>query len=213
MKIQYFGHSCFVLTSDDGTSIMTDPYGGIGFELPRRAVDAVSVSHGHYDHNNIGAVETRTVLSREGRFTVGDFEISATKSYHDEVKGAKRGENLIFHFRADGVTVCHLGDLGEPFSSDTLSKIAPADVLLIPVGGTYTLDAAQAKEYVDHIRPKIVVPMHYLCKGLRLDIAPPDKFLNDFPKNAVERISASEYEIDQRVWNDQIKVIFMERYQ
>ncbi len=213
MKIQYFGHSCFVLTSDAGTSIMTDPFGGIGFELPRRTVDAVTVSHGHYDHNNVSAVRAHTVLSREGHYTVGDFTISATKSYHDEVKGEKRGENLIFQYHADDVTVCHLGDLGEPFLPETASKFEHADVLLIPVGGTYTLDAAQAKEYVDHIRPKIVIPMHYLCRGLRLDIAPPDKFLHAFPENTVERISASEYEIDKNVWNDQIKIILMERYQ
>lgn len=213
MKIKYYGHSCFVLTSNTGTSIMTDPYGGIGFELPRLVVDGVTVSHGHFDHNNIGAITAHKVLNRAESDTLGDIQISAIKSFHDEVKGAKRGENLIFKFFIDGVTVCHLGDLGEPFTAELGSKIAPVDVLLIPVGGTYTLDGKQATAYVEYLRPKIVIPMHYKCRGLNLDIASPDSFLKAFSQNAIKKISDYEYEIDKNFRPDQFNIIFMERYQ
>ena len=143
MKIRYLGHSCFQLTESTGTSIVCDPYGDVGFDMPSVEADAVTVSHAHYDHDNAKAVGGNPVVfSKEGQYEIGGVAITAVKSYHDDELGKERGENLIFKFRMDGVEVCHLGDLGEECSAELIEALLPVHVLLIPVGGTYTIDAA-----------------------------------------------------------------------
>ena len=165
MKIRYLGHSCFMLTESTGTTIVTDPYGAIGYKMPSVKADAVTVSHGHYDHNNVGAVKGSPVIfDEEGTYEIGGVDVTAIKSYHDDENGERRGDNLIFKFRMDGLEICHLGDLGEECSSALIEMLLPVHVLLIPVGGNYTIDAEQAKEYVDRIMPAIVIPMHYKTK-------------------------------------------------
>ena len=213
MKIRYLGHSCFLLTESTGTRILTDPYGDVGFKLPRVEADVVSVSHGHYDHNNVKGVGGKPiVLDKEGQYEVGGVEIIAVKSYHDNANGEERGENLIFKFRLDGIEVCHLGDLGEECSSSLIEMLLPVHVLLIPVGGKYTIDAEQAKEYVDRIMPSIVIPMHYKSKGLSLDIDKPDAFLSEFEEEDVEETGASEIELTRDdIDEETTKIILMER--
>lgn len=213
MKIRYLGHSCFLLTESTGTRILTDPYGDVGFKMPRVEADVVSVSHGHYDHNNVKAVGGNpVVLDKEGQYEVGGVEIIAVKSYHDNVNGEERGENLIFKFRLDGIEVCHLGDLGEECSSSLIEMLLPVHVLLIPVGGKYTIDSEQAKEYVDRIMPSIVIPMHYKSKGLSLDIDKPDAFLSEFEEEDVEETGASEIELTRDdIDEETTKIILMER--
>ncbi|HJA01985.1 MAG TPA: MBL fold metallo-hydrolase [Candidatus Gallimonas gallistercoris] len=213
MKIRYLGHSCFLLTESTGTRILTDPYGDVGFKMPRVEADVVSVSHGHYDHNNVKAVGGNpVVLDKEGQYEVGGVEIIAVKSYHDNANGEERGENLIFKFRLDGIEVCHLGDLGEECSSSLIEMLLPVHVLLIPVGGKYTIDSEQAKEYVDRIMPSIVIPMHYKSKGLSLDIDKPDAFLSEFEEEDVEETGASEIELTRDdIDEETTKIILMER--
>lgn len=193
MKIRYLGHSCFVLTESTGTSIVTDPYGDVGFPLPRVEADVVTMSHSHYDHNNAAAVGGNpAILTKEGNYEIGGVHITAIKSWHDGEEGKNRGENLIFKFRMDGLEICHLGDLGEECSSALLEAILPVHVLLIPVGGTYTIDAEQAKEYVDRIMPSVVIPMHYKTKGLNLDLDKVNEFTGLFDDEEVEEIVESE---------------------
>ena len=213
MKIRYLGHSCFLLTESTGTRILTDPYGDVGFKMPRVEADVVSVSHGHYDHNNVKAVGGNpVVLDKEGQYEVGGVEIIAVKSYHDNANGEERGENLIFKFRLDGIEVCHLGDLGEECSSSLIEMLLPVHVLLIPVGGKYTIDSEQAKEYVDRIMPSIVIPMHYKSKGLSLDIDKSDAFLSEFEEEDVEETGASEIELTRDdIDEETTKIILMER--
>lgn len=208
MKIKYVGHSCFVLTSDKGTSIVTDPFGDIGLDMPRIRANAVTVSHNHYDHNRTDCVDASAVFDSEGEFRAGDVRICSFKSYHDEVHGRKRGENLIFKFWIDGYTVCHLGDLGENCEKRIVDAIADADVLLLPVGGTYTIDAEQAAEYVRVVAPKYAIPMHYYVAGLQVDIAPPDGFLNCFKKEEIMYIGN---EFDPATVEQNYKIIVMER--
>lgn len=142
--------------------------------------------------------------------------ITAVKSYHDEEEGAKRGENLIFKFRMDGLEVCHLGDIGEECSSALIEAILPVHVLLIPVGGKYTIDAEQAKEYVDRLMPSIVIPMHYKEKGLDMDLAKVDEFIDLFDSDAdeeeVEMIEGDEVELFRDdISEETTKIIVMER--
>jgi len=214
MKIRYLGHSCFVLTESTGTSIVTDPYGDIGFDLPETTADAVTVSHSHYDHNNVSAVKgTPVVIDREGQYEIGGVHITAIKSYHDNENGNKRGDNLIIKFRMDGIEVCHLGDLGEECSSSLIEALLPVHVLLIPVGGTYTIDAKEAKEYVDRIMPSIVIPMHYKTKGLDMDIDKADEFTDLFEEEEIEETEKNEIELFRDdITEDETKIILMERF-
>ena len=183
MKIEYLGHSCFKLTESTGTTIITDPYSDeIGIQLPKGlTADAVTISHAHYDHDNVGAIEGKPTIFRvDGFYELPGVEITGIKSYHDTEEGAKRGENVIFKFRMDGMDICHLGDLGEDCSAELIEMLLPVNILLIPVGGTYTLDSEQAKEYVDRIMPDIVIPMHYRSKHLTIDLDRAQGFLDEF---------------------------------
>ena len=213
MKIRYLGHSCFEFTESTGTVIVTDPYGDVGFSMPEARADAVTVSHSHYDHNNVGAVDGNPVVfDREGQYEVGGVEITAIKSYHDDESGKSRGENLIFKFRMDGIEVCHMGDLGEECSSSLIESLLPIHVLLVPVGGNYTIDAQQAKEYVDRIMPSYVIPMHYKTKGLDIEVEKPDDFIDLFNGEDVEELEGSEIELFRDdLTEEQTKLILMER--
>lgn len=217
MKIRYLGHSCFRLEESTGTSIVTDPYGKIGFDMPAVQADVVTVSHSHYDHNNVSAVGGKpVVIDKEGNYDFGGVGISAQKSYHDDEEGKLRGNNLIFKFRMDGLDICHLGDLGEECSSALVEAILPVHVLLIPVGGKYTLDAEQAKEYIDRLMPSIVIPMHYKSKGLNMDIDKVDEFIDLFDTDAdeveIEETEESEIELFRDdITEESTKIIVMER--
>lgn len=195
MKIKYLGHSSFLITESTGTSVVTDPYDeSVGYRMPQVSADAVTVSHHHYDHDAVSNVKGHpVVLDSETAYVLKDgVEISSIMSFHDDCRGRKRGENIIFKFRMDGLDICHLGDLGEDCSADLIEMILPVNVLLIPVGGNYTIDAAMAKEYVDRIMPDIVIPMHYRAKGCKLDIDKVDAFLDKFDGEPVAVVEAGD---------------------
>ena len=214
MKIQYLGHSCFKLTESTGTTTITDPYKGIGYELPKGLkADAVTVSHSHFDHNHVKAIGGHPrVLDKEGFYELPGVEITGIKSYHDNQGGRQRGENIIYKFRMDGLEVCHLGDLGEECSSELLEMILPVNILLIPVGGTYTVDAELAKEYVDRIMPEIVIPMHYKTRSLNLDLDKADAFLDLFDDEETEISGLDTLEFSREdLTEEKTKIILMER--
>lgn len=215
MKIKYLGHSSFLLTESTGTAVVCDPYdNSIGYEYPSVRADAVTVSHHHYDHDSVKSIGGEPViLDKETGYELPGVEINSIKSFHDECRGKKRGENIIFKFRMDGIDVCHLGDLGEECTSELIEMILPVHVLLIPVGGTYTINAKQAKEYVDRIMPDVVIPMHYRAKGCKLDIDKVNEFLDEFDGEDVTVVEEGE-EIE--LYRDDLdgehtKIIVMER--
>lgn len=179
MKIRYLGHSCFSIEMQ-GVRIVTDPYGDVGFPMPRVKADAVTVSHSHYDHCNTGAVDCPHVFSRAGEYSVGGVRMLATEHAHDDAGGRKRGKTLAFRFEGEGMSLLHLGDIGEPATPRLAEELGHADVLLLPVGGNYTIDALGAKRYVELLRPNIVIPMHYMQEGLTVDIAGAEPFLRLF---------------------------------
>ncbi|MDE6441625.1 MAG: MBL fold metallo-hydrolase [Clostridia bacterium] len=213
MKIEYFGHSCFKLTESTGTSIVCDPYDKtVGYDLPQLQSDAVTVSHGHFDHNYVKAVKgSPEVIDKEGSYTLPGVDIDAIKSYHDNVNGKARGGNLIFKFRMDGIDVCHLGDLGEECSSTLIDQLLPVNVLLIPVGGNYTIDAEMAKEYVDRIMPDVVIPMHFRRKGCKIDIDKVDEFVDLFDENCITEIEGGELDLMRSDLNGDTKVVILRR--
>lgn len=213
MKITYLGHSAFRLEESTGTAVVCDPYDpSVGFKMAEVAADAVTVSHHHFDHDYLKGVKGNpVVLDSEQGYELPGVHINAVKSFHDECQGAKRGENVIFKFRMDGLDVCHLGDLGEKCSSELIEAILPVNVLLIPVGGNYTIDAAMAKEYIDRIMPEIVIPMHYRAKGCTVDIDRADEFLSVM-RNAEIEEAGDEIELSREDMDGVVtRIIVMER--
>lgn len=213
MKIQFLGHSCFKLTESTGTTVITDPYTGIGYELPDGlTADAVTVSHDHYDHNNVAAVKTEKIINKEGFYELSGVEITGIKSYHDDQEGKLRGDNVIYKFRMDGMDICHLGDLGEECSAELIEMLLPVNILLIPIGGTYTIDAERAKEYVDRIMPDIVIPMHYKSKHLTIDLGRAQGFLDQFDDENVDVCRKDVLEFTREdLTEESTKIILMER--
>lgn len=165
---------------------MTDPFSPeIGLAFPKTLADIVTVSHQHDDHNNIAAVEgtsRRTepfIISGPGEYEVSGVFIYGIPSFHDSENGTKRGENTIYIINVDGIKLAHLGDLGHRLSEAQLEEINGVDVLMIPVGGIYTLNAAEAVKVVSQVEPKIVIPMHYKLPGLKFELDPLKNFLKE----------------------------------
>ena len=180
--------------------------------MPSVDADVVTVSHHHNDHDNIQKVGgTPAIIDREDNCDFDGVEINSIKSFHDASRGKKRGENMIFKFRMDGIDVCHLGDLGEQCSSDLIETLLPVNVLLIPVGGTYTVDAEMAKEYVDRIMPDIVIPMHYRTKDCKLDIDKVDEFLKLFDEDVIEEVDGNSIELSRTDLGEETKIVVLRR--
>ncbi len=163
MDITYLGHSSFKLRGKAAT-VVTDPYrSSIGLPFPKHVTsDIVTVSHDHDDHNAISAVEgTPFIVTGPGEYEIKGVGIVGLGVYHDDEKGAKRGKNTIYRIELDGLSVVHLGDLGHELSAAQVDSLDGVDILLVPVGGIYTIDAGLAAKIVGEIEPTIVIPMHY----------------------------------------------------
>lgn len=170
MKIKWLGHSCFLITSENGTKVLTDPYNKlVGYKLPEIEADIISTSHNHNDHNNINAVQGSYVhINDPGGFSKNGIEIKGVETFHDKVSGAKRGKNTIFKFIIDEVNVCHCGDIGHILESNQIEGIGKVDILFLPVGGLFTIDAYDAVKVMKQLNPTVVIPMHYRTKALGL---------------------------------------------
>jgi L-ascorbate metabolism protein UlaG (beta-lactamase superfamily) len=199
MKVKWVGHACFLLTSEAGVRILTDPYTpgafGLGYRPPAETADIVTVSHDHADHNNTAAVKGKPEVVRgEGVHKVKGVEIKGVSTSHDEASGSQRGPNTVFCFTLDGVRVCHLGDLGHDLATGSLAEIGPVDVLMIPVGGNFTIDANIAGRVADRIAPKVVIPMHFQNERCRdFPVAGVDDFRKK--RQRVRTVDGSEVEI------------------
>lgn len=176
MRITWLGHASFLIESGE-KKLVTDPFDNIGLAFPRVSADVVATSHAHFDHNATNLVGGEfEVVSGTGEFSTGPFAIKGFASYHDESRGSERGDNTIYVIEVEGLRLCHLGDLGHALTADEVAALGRVDVLMIPVGGTYTIDAAGAREVAQAINPKIILPMHYKIEGLSLPIAPVSDF-------------------------------------
>ena len=199
MKLKWIGHSCFLVTSNTGTKIITDPYtpgGGVQYEPINESANIVTVSHEHHDHNAVSFVGGNPrIVREEGEQTVEGIKIRGIACYHDDSSGTQRGNNVIFCFTVDGIRVCHLGDLGHRLDSDKLNELGDIDVLLIPVGGHFTMDARVATEVCDDIKPGIAIPMHFKTPKLQFPIVGVEDFLAG--KNNVKIMNSSEIEVDK----------------
>lgn len=166
------GHSCFSVKTDEGTRVVTDPYDAtVGYPAPVGEADVVTISHDHFDHNCFEPLKPKRVIREAGEYVVDDVKITGIPCFHDDEAGAKRGKNLIFVIEADGKRIAHLGDLGHMLSKEQADALGRLDVLLVPVGGVYTLTGEQAAELTEMLKPEAVVPMHYANEWCRFDIS------------------------------------------
>jgi L-ascorbate metabolism protein UlaG (beta-lactamase superfamily) len=170
MKIKWFGQSCFMITPENGTKIVTDPYVNmLGYKLPEIQADIVTTSHNHKDHNNINAIKgSFEHIQGSGIFSKDGIKIKGVETFHDKALGAKRGKNTIYKFNIDGINVCHCGDLGHILTSNQIEELGNVDILLLTIGGLVTINAANAVQVAKQLNPTIIIPMHYRTKALGL---------------------------------------------
>jgi L-ascorbate metabolism protein UlaG (beta-lactamase superfamily) len=183
MDITWYGHACFRL-SDRGVVVVTDPYtelnGGKGHTRPRVRADVITISHDHPGHNcRIGFRGGPRCFDGPGEYEVKGTFITGISTYHDAKHGSARGRNTVFLFEFDGMTICHLGDLGHVPNQDQVEALSDVDVLLTPVGGLHTIDASEAAEVISLIEPRLVIPMHYKTPQESANLEGVDKFLKE----------------------------------
>ena len=174
MKIEWIGHACFKLTAQDGTVVITDPYDeSVGIDMIPLKADLITMSHEHHDHCEESMIVGSPVIARGPQLAgVGSVTARAVNSWHDDAQGKLRGFNTVRIFGIDGLKIVHMGDQGCMPDEDVLEAIAGADVMMIPVGGTYTVDAQGAKAIIDRAKPTCVIPMHVKTKRCPYPIAP-----------------------------------------
>ena len=180
MKLQWLGHSCFKIMLDNGRVLVTDPYDDtVGYPPLRVKADLVLSSHGHFDHNCFAAVEGDfEIVDKPGACERFGARITGVHSWHDDAQGAKRGPNVIFSIEADGLKLVHLGDLGhQPDTPEQAAVVGGADVLLIPIGGTYTITTPEAVELIGHFRPRCAIAMHFKNRYCGFPITGCDEFV------------------------------------
>ncbi len=218
MNISWLGHSCFKMEEKIGSqlvTIITDPYDdSVGFRLPKMKADLVSVSHDHFDHANSAAVSgidsaLPIVIDRPGEYEVKGVFVQGIGAYHDKKQGAERGKSVMFMFDIGGINVLHLGDLGTTLSDQQLEKIDDIDILLIPVGGNYTINAKEAAEVVRQLEPRIVIPMHYKIPGLKIDIEGVENFKKEMGGKAetLNKLKVNKKELPQ----DECRLVLLEK--
>ena len=180
MKLKWLGHSCFQLTLDNGKVLVTDPFDdSVGYPVPGVRADAALSSHGHFDHNCFEALGGDPIrLNAPGEREVCGAKITAVPSFHDDACGGKRGENLIHVIEADGLRVAHLGDLGHlPDTDEQRAALTGLDVMLIPIGGFYTIDTPTAVKIIEAFRPRCAIAMHFANRYCHFPISDEREFV------------------------------------
>jgi L-ascorbate metabolism protein UlaG (beta-lactamase superfamily) len=200
MKVKWLGHSAFLLTSASGTKVLTDPYksgsydGAVGYGPITAKVDVVTASHKHDDHFCLdGLPKGYECVTSAGEHEAAGIKIKGVKTYHDTSRGKERGSNVVFVIDIDGIKVCHLGDLGHTLSREEIGAICKVDVLLIPVGGFFTIGPREAVDVMKALAPSVTIPMHFKTASLKFPIKPAEDFLALAGDH--EKPGASEIEI------------------
>ena len=215
MKIRFLGHAAFLITTAGGAKIVTDPYepGGFGGAIRHGALtepaDFVVVSHDHADHNYVKMVPGKPVVVKgEGEESHRGITFRSLATYHDANRGAERGRNTVRVIAADGLTVCHLGDLGEPLGPEAVEGLGQVNVLMVPVGGVFTIDAGGAAEVVKAVRPNIAIPMHYRTPKVGLNLGSVEGFLTGKPR--VRRVGGSDIEVTADSLPEPTEIVVLE---
>jgi len=186
MDITYLGHSCFRVRGSQAI-IITDPFPPtLGYQLGKQTADIVTVSHQNPSHSYVLGVSGAHVIKGPGEYEIAGVLVLGVAAYHDAVKGQTKGKNTVYLFEIDGVTICHLGDIGHILTDQQLEEIGHIDILMIPVGGVSTINANMAAQMVRKIEPKIVIPMHYKLPQTKRDLEPVDNFLKEIGVTQLE---------------------------
>ncbi len=200
MKIKWYGHAAFKITTDKGIRIIIDPYesgaydGALAYGKIDEEADIVLTSHDHADHNYVKTIPGKYALvNKAGEYDMRGVKIKAFPSFHDNSAGKERGNNLIFVIAADDLILVHTGDIGHALDPDLLKKIGKTDILLLPVGGFFTIDAAEASKMTDALASRVTIPMHYKTKKCAFPIAPVDEFIKG--KGNVRLLDKAEVEV------------------
>lgn len=199
MEITYLGHSCFLIEDSKNRKLLTDPFDNtVGYSVFEDECNIVTISHHHFDHDYTKDIKgDPKIIDKIGNFYVDDVEIMGISSYHDKVKGAKRGENTIYVFKMDGFTLCHLGDLGYVLSREEVSSIGDVDVLFVPVGGNFTIDGKEAAAVTKLIAPHYVIPMHYKTQHLSFELDGVENFIKSM--GAGEKVGSNILNFSQHI--------------
>jgi L-ascorbate metabolism protein UlaG (beta-lactamase superfamily) len=212
MNIKWLGHASFLITALPDLRIITDPYTAdahLTYKPINESAEIVTVSHGHGDHNNVKSIKGNPkILSGAGSQVIKGIEIKSIPVFHDKTQGSQRGNDLIFCFNIDGVNLCHLGDLGHQLSPQLVSELGPVDVLFIPIGGFFTIDALEATAIINSIKPKIVFPMHYKNTKTDFPIAGADEFLKN--KQGIRKLDANNIEINKNSLPKETEIIVLQ---
>lgn len=213
MNIRYLGHSSFLIKSKEA-SVVIDPFkpDSVGFPFPKISADIVLVSHDHDDHNNVAAVGGDPfVINGPGEYEVSGVKVWAFPAFHDAKEGAEKGRNTVYLIEAEGLTLCHLGDLGHLLEEKTAEEIGSPDILLIPTGGVYTINHEEAAKVVAQLEPWIVIPMHYKVAGMKdtfKDLSEVGAFLEEMGSGEVE--PQKELKVAAGKFPEETKVVVLE---
>lgn len=193
MQIVWKGQACFSVVISRGkqeqVKILIDPFeDSLGIKLAPQEADIVLSTHDHFDHSNVKIAKGDPfIIDSPGEYEVKSVFVQGITSFHDDVQGKERGENTIYTITADGITLCHMGDFGQKeLTPDQVEKIGQVHVLMIPVGGTYTIDGKEAGKIISQIEPRMVIPMHYALPKLKPKLAPVEEFLQAMGKKGLE---------------------------
>ncbi len=191
-KLVWAGQACFQISVSNGkdheANIVIDPFDEkVGLKVPSFSADILLVSHNHADHNNVSAIKgSPFLIENPGEYEVKGVFVQGIDSFHDDSEGKERGKNTIYMIEAENMRFCHLGDFGQKqLTDEQLEKIDKVDVLMIPVGGTFTINSSEAAKVIGQIEPKIVIPMHYALPKIKIELDEVEKFLKAMGKNAV----------------------------
>jgi L-ascorbate metabolism protein UlaG (beta-lactamase superfamily) len=215
MKVRYLGHAAFELSLEDGKKVVFDPYesgaydGALAYGPITGAYDLAVVSHDHADHccDSVTS-KARKVVDRTGEFDFEGVKITTVPTFHDESKGSERGKNLMAVIEVEGMKIAHLGDLGHALSAEEIKALKGVDVVLIPVGGHFTIDGRTAADVIAAIEPKLVIPMHFKTDKVNFPIKPVEEFTSLMEN--VEETGGSEITITKVDIPAERKVVVLE---
>ena len=201
VTVTWHGHACVSLTLPSGYTIVFDPHdgGSLGLKPPSVKGDLILVTHTHFDHNAVEVVKkdkSRVLIEFAGESRLDDVYVKGLVTYHDKAQGRRRGRNYVYVVGVGGFSVAHLGDLGHIPPQEVLNELKGVDLLMPPVGGTFTIDAAEAWEIVSQVKPVNVMPIHYWVRGLNLPLAPVDNFLKHVKGYDVARLDSNSYKLE-----------------
>lgn len=210
MLIKWYGHSCFLLTGNNGVRVLMDPCDETtGYTLKDIPADVVLCSHDHFDHNYVAAAAgSPTVITEPGDTEAAGISFKGVSTWHDKKNGAERGRNVIFVFEMDGLKIAHLGDLGHLPKADVLKELEDVDVMFMPIGGIFTIDAKEALMLRSLLQPRVMIPMHYATPHVKFELGSLQTFINAADTGHIHRLNDSEANITREsIGNNRILIL------